>query len=552
MSNALTVRVTVPQPATPPGGTRGFAARGHDGAPSGATGFDAVLADHAAPGTPQVKARPGPADQRPNAGELGEARTSGQVAEPGLATKVNLTVRKRKHEDHGQTAARAPATVSSATDPACPIALDAAAASVFGALTAPGGGVVPVVAPLVPSTPPPTPSGTATLQQVVAPGAGSGATSALVAASVGGVVAGRIGPEAPASPVLGVVSPRSTAASSATARYDSEAQPVTPASPAAPVLPPAAALAVVSRGSVHTSAAVSAGAGDVTPGSVGQEVPTAVGPNGVPVLSAPVRSATRPITSALPLVAPVVVPAAPAVVPSPGRGHSSAVLTAVSGAQVPAHTGPEATTPNISWPAQLADAVTTATGTQTQATDAAPVAGAAGQHAAASLSVVPVLATSVTPTTLPTVSSAPATGQPAGSLFPEPVHQQVYTAVSPLLRGADGSYGIQLNLHPDDLGAVRVNVDVRHGEISIQMHATDPAARDALRNGLSDLRQQLEDQGLRAGSMNVGSGGANERHPETSWSRSQGIESPRHERNPSEQLGATAAAASSTALDLRM
>jgi len=154
--------------------------------------------------------------------------------------------------------------------------------------------------------------------------------------------------------------------------------------------------------------------------------------------------------------------------------------------------------------------------------------------------------------TLPTVSSAPATGRPVGSLFPEPVHQQVYTAVSPLLRGADGSYGIQLNLHPDDLGAVRVNVDVRHGEISIQMHATNPAARDALRSGLSDLRQQLEDQGLRAGSMNVGSGGANARQPETSWSRSQGVESPRHERHPSEQLGATAAAASSTALDLRM
>ena len=115
-----------------------------------------------------------------------------------------------------------------------------------------------------------------------------------------------------------------------------------------------------------------------------------------------------------------------------------------------------------------------------------------------------------------------------------------------------GSYGIQLNLRPHELGPGQVNVDVRHGEISIQMHATDPAARDALRNGLSDLRQQLEGQGLRAGSMNVGSGGANARQPETSWSRSQGVESPQHSGNPSDQLVATAAAASSSALDLRM
>jgi len=116
----------------------------------------------------------------------------------------------------------------------------------------------------------------------------------------------------------------------------------------------------------------------------------------------------------------------------------------------------------------------------------------------------------------------------------------------------DGSYGVQLRLHPEDLGAVQVNVDVRHGEISIRLHATNEAARDALRSGLSDLRQQLEDQGLRAGSMEVGSGGANAQQRETSWSRSQHVEVPRGDPTLSDQPVTTAAAAPSSVLDLRM
>ncbi len=87
----------------------------------------------------------------------------------------------------------------------------------------------------------------------------------------------------------------------------------------------------------------------------------------------------------------------------------------------------------------------------------------------------------------------------------------MFAAVGPLLRGDDGSYAVQLQLHPHDLGAVQVTVDVRHGEISVQLHSPDPAAQDALRDGLSDLRRQLEDQGLRTGSMEVGSGGADPR-----------------------------------------
>jgi flagellar hook-length control protein FliK len=117
----------------------------------------------------------------------------------------------------------------------------------------------------------------------------------------------------------------------------------------------------------------------------------------------------------------------------------------------------------------------------------------------------------VAPSTgVPAPSGAPTPALPSAAV-PVPVQQQVFAAVGPLLRGDDGTYAVQLQLHPHDLGAVQVTVDVRHGEISVQLHSADPAAQDALRDGLSDLRRQLEDQGLRTGSMEVGSGGADPR-----------------------------------------
>jgi flagellar hook-length control protein FliK len=185
-----------------------------------------------------------------------------------------------------------------------------------------------------------------------------------------------------------------------------------------------------------------------------------------------------------------------------------------------------------------------------QAAAEATSASVTGAPTAPGLGVVPMLAGPLSPASPWTAPAAPTTGQPTLFSLPTAVRQQVFTAISPLLRGVDGSYGLELRLHPRDLGAVQVNVDVRNGEISIQMHATDAAARDALRGGLSDLRQQLEDQGLRAGSMEVGSGGANTSQPETSWARSEGIDEPKRNLVLPDQP--VAVAASNTSLDLRM
>lgn len=201
--------------------------------------------------------------------------------------------------------------------------------------------------------------------------------------------------------------------------------------------------------------------------------------------------------------------------------------------------------PDTASPGQPVDLAAAATATQAQSSTPAHSAGAqAGLGAVAGMPVpAPVAAAA-------TVSGTPAPGQPAP--FPAAPHEQVFTALSPLIRGADGSYGVKVQLHPNDLGAVQVVVDVRHGVVSLQMHSTDAAARDALRGGMPDLRQQLEDSGLRAGSMEVGSGGANAQQPQTPWSRPPDIETPSLPPIPSDPLVAAAGTASSTNLDLRM
>jgi flagellar hook-length control protein FliK len=157
----------------------------------------------------------------------------------------------------------------------------------------------------------------------------------------------------------------------------------------------------------------------------------------------------------------------------------------------------------------------------------------------------------VPPTGVPALPGAPAAA-PAPAAVPVPVQQQVFAAVSPLLRGDDGSYAVQLQLHPHDLGAVQVTVDVRHGEISVQLHSSDPAAQDALRDGLSDLRRQLEDQGLRTGSLDVSSSGADPRQRDGTRPQPFAVRVPATGvlRQGSGPLVPTPAG--STALDLRM
>jgi flagellar hook-length control protein FliK len=129
------------------------------------------------------------------------------------------------------------------------------------------------------------------------------------------------------------------------------------------------------------------------------------------------------------------------------------------------------------------------------------------------------------------------------------VHLQVLQAVTPVVHGPEGSYSIQLQLAPNDLGQVQVTVDMSDGQVSIHLHADDPAAGVALRDSLPQLREQLEQQGLRTGSLDVGSGDAQRRPPPQNTPGLGGVSAPGPAEDP---ILPTRAAHPAGALDVRL
>ncbi|HET7661648.1 MAG TPA: flagellar hook-length control protein FliK [Oryzihumus sp.] len=226
------------------------------------------------------------------------------------------------------------------------------------------------------------------------------------------------------------------------------------------------------------------------------------GPDASPAGAVPAEAGRAAATDATDQPRTVVTGQAPAFVPAP----------APPAFVVP---GPEDRQPAVETPAPQQDPALPAAGVSAAA--AAPGGGGEARDTGSSGSgdrPRTVLAPPVTPAFHPAAPvhvttvdlAAPTTQAPAGA--PELPHHQVMTAVSPLLRGPDGEQSLRLQLHPQDLGAVNVTVELRRGEVAIHLHAADGAAADLLRDHLPDLRQQLEDQGLRAGALQVDTGSA--------------------------------------------
>src|SRR5207244_450076 len=110
--------------------------------------------------------------------------------------------------------------------------------------------------------------------------------------------------------------------------------------------------------------------------------------------------------------------------------------------------------------------------------------------------------------------AAPADTAPAAT--PEAVADQIVSAVVPLHGRGDGRHEVTLELRPDDLGAIRVEVSVEHQTVHLTLHAAEPATGRLLSAALPDLRSALADAGLTAGRIGVGPGGgsgAGQRRP---------------------------------------
>ena len=185
-----------------------------------------------------------------------------------------------------------------------------------------------------------------------------------------------------------------------------------------------------------------------------------------------------------------------------------------------------------------------------------PAGAAPTSDADPGLVTPPVASPAVTPTTAaaPVAPPAPPTAPAAPAPLP---HTQVLTAVTPLLTGPDGTHEVTIRLDPEGLGAVHVRLSVSGDEVRMHLTAAESATRDALRDGLAELRTRLEDSGLRATRLDVGTGDTPRHHgsgtPDPHRPRSADRPAAHHGPAPPEPTAApTRAHRPDTRLDLRM
>jgi flagellar hook-length control protein FliK len=114
------------------------------------------------------------------------------------------------------------------------------------------------------------------------------------------------------------------------------------------------------------------------------------------------------------------------------------------------------------------------------------------------------------PTTNPPAvqSPTPVPGQPGLPAEPGmPVAQQL---VPPLLRlrsSGDGSHSLTVALHPAELGPVNLHVRLAGDVMTIQLASTSESVRDALRDALPQLHQELQAAGLPGTGLSLELGG---------------------------------------------
>ena len=146
--------------------------------------------------------------------------------------------------------------------------------------------------------------------------------------------------------------------------------------------------------------------------------------------------------------------------------------------------------------------------------DAFPAPKAAERPAAPA--APPGAATQVAPLVAANRSNtlAPVDEAPAAPAAPVTVPEQIVSAVVPLHGRGDGRHEVTLELRPDNLGTIRVEVAVEQQTVHLTLQAAEPATSRLLTANLADLRAALADAGLTAGQVGVGldsSGGGRRR-----------------------------------------
>lgn len=234
-------------------------------------------------------------------------------------------------------------------------------------------------------------------------------------------------------------------------------------------------------------------------------------------VTTPQTQSSPPTTASVPAVRPVERPDGKAVAAGDTKQMQIAPLVATQPDGVPAVSTPvstlasqaarpEASSDAIASPAVGAIVASTTTN-HAKPSDGAPAGvkpaahdqgaqGTTAQHFEAQLSAQGT----AQPTQL-TPASPAQQSQPtfAAGMLP----QQIVQVVAPLRSAKDGDYTLSLQLHPADLGAVTVRVEVQQGVLSVHLSAEHAHGHEALSQSLADLRTQLQSSGVRTGDIVV-------------------------------------------------
>lgn len=101
-----------------------------------------------------------------------------------------------------------------------------------------------------------------------------------------------------------------------------------------------------------------------------------------------------------------------------------------------------------------------------------------------------------------------------GSKGPLPVWDKIAEAVREH-RNSPEVKELQIQLHPAELGKIKVFLHWQDGQVNLQVQASESATGALLQHNLSDLRQALEQAGVSCGLLQSGLGGGNrEQQPE--------------------------------------
>jgi len=116
--------------------------------------------------------------------------------------------------------------------------------------------------------------------------------------------------------------------------------------------------------------------------------------------------------------------------------------------------------------------------------------------------------TNISATGIGVASNLVAVNVADGKTIAIPVWQQISTVLlEQVMNKHQALKELEIQLHPADLGKIQIGMRWENGQVHLVVQASEAATGQLLQNQLSDLRQNLTNQGVNCGMLQMGQGG---------------------------------------------